>query len=54
MGPRTHGPCHNRVSDVAVSVVGMLELCVCVLGVAMVNYYEGIHTLPCVLNILKY
>ena len=54
MGPATHGPFPIKVSDVVVKCHWYVGVVVWFRGKAMVNYHEGIHTLPCILNILKH
>ena len=54
MGPATHGPCPIKVSDVFVKCRQCVGVVFWFMGKSMVNYHEGIHTLPCILNILKH
>ena len=54
MGPVTHWPCPIKVSDVVVKCHQYVGVVFWFMGKAMVNYHEGIHTLPCILNILKH
>ena len=54
MGPGTCGPCPIRVSNVVVKCHWYVGVVFWFRGKAMVNYHQGIHTLPCILNILKH
>ena len=54
MGLMTHGPCPIKVSGVVVKSHWYVGVVFWFRGKAMVNSHQGIHTLPCILNILKY
>ena len=54
MGPMTHGSYPIKVSDVVVKCHWYVGVVFWFWGKAMVNYHQGIHTLPCILNILKH
>ena len=54
MGHATHRPCPIKMSDVVVKCHWYVGIVFWFRGKAMVNYHQGIHTLSCILNILKH